>query len=80
MKTSVKDALTTQVAAVKLGASFNEMAARLRQSWVVSAADVLVVFDRSVRGVVAVRDRLSYPMPTPASPARATDPAIRRPQ
>lgn len=32
MKTSVKDAMTTQVVAVKLDASFKEMAARLRQS------------------------------------------------
>jgi predicted transcriptional regulator len=31
MKISVKDVMTTQVVAVKLGASFKEMAARLRQ-------------------------------------------------
>jgi len=31
MKTSVKDIMTTQVVAVKRGASFKEMAARLRR-------------------------------------------------
>ena len=99
MKTRVQDAMTTEVVAVKVGASFEEMAARLRQSrvsafpvidddgkviGVVSEADMLarkvlstgmlhrgaqdrpegLVIVRKVRhvqGVVAVRDRLSYP-------------------
>jgi CBS domain-containing protein len=57
MKTSVKDAMTTQVVAVKLGASFNEMAARLRQSRV-SAFPVLDD-DMKVIGVVSEADMLA---------------------
>ena len=57
MKTSVKDAMTTQVVAVKLGASFNEMAARLRQSRV--SAFPVIDDDMKVIGVVSEADMLA---------------------
>ena len=57
MKTSVKDAMTTQVVAVKLGASFNEMAARLRQSRV--SAFPVIDDDGKVIGVVSEADMLA---------------------
>jgi CBS domain-containing protein len=62
MTANVQDTMTTEVVAVKPGASFKEMTARLRQSRVsafpvidddgrlagiISRADVLAVFDRS---------------------------------
>jgi CBS domain-containing protein len=51
MKTSVQDAMTTSVVAVKLGASFEEMAARLRQSRV--SAFPVIDDDGKVIGVVS---------------------------
>jgi CBS domain-containing protein len=57
MKTSVKDAMTTQVVAVKLGASFKEMAARLRQSRV--SAFPVIDDDGKVIGVVSEADMLA---------------------
>src|SRR5271168_2163600 len=57
MKTSVREAMTTQVVAVKLGASFNEMAARLRQSRV--SAFPVIDDDGKVIGVVSEADMLA---------------------
>jgi len=57
MKTSVKDAMTTPVVAVKLGASFQEMAARLRQSRV--SAFPVIDDDGKVIGVVSEADMLA---------------------
>ena len=57
MKTSVQDAMTTQVVAVKLGASFQEMAARLRQSRV--SAFPVIDDDGKVIGVVSEADMLA---------------------
>jgi CBS-domain-containing membrane protein len=57
MKTSVKDAMTTQVVAVKLDASFKEMAARLRQSRV--SAFPVIDDDGKVIGVVSEADMLA---------------------
>ena len=57
MKTSVKDAMTTQVVAVKLGASFKEMAARLRQDRV--SAFPVIDDDGKVIGVVSEADMLA---------------------
>ena len=57
MKTSVKDAMTTQVVAVRLGASFKEMAARLRQSRV--SAFPVIDNDGKVIGVVSEADMLA---------------------
>src|SRR5579872_339775 len=57
MKASVKDAMTTQVVAVKLGASFKEMAARLRQSRV--SAFPVTDDDGKVIGVVSEADMLA---------------------
>jgi CBS domain-containing protein len=57
MKTSVQDAMTTQVVAVKLGASFREMAARLRQSRV--SAFPVIDDDGKVIGVVSEADMLA---------------------
>jgi CBS domain-containing protein len=57
MKTSVQDAMTTQVVAVKLGASFKEMAARLRQSRV--SAFPVIDDDGKVIGVVSEADMLA---------------------
>jgi CBS domain-containing protein len=57
MKTSVKDVMTTQVVAVKLGASFKEMAARLRQSRV--SAFPVITDDGMVIGVVSEADMLA---------------------
>jgi CBS domain-containing protein len=57
MKTSVKDVMSTQVVAVKLGASFKEMAFRLRQSRV--SAFPVVDDDGKVIGVVSEADMLA---------------------
>ncbi len=57
MKTSVQDAMTTAVVAVKLGASFEEMAARLRQSRV--SAFPVIDDDGKVIGVVSEADMLA---------------------
>ena len=57
MKTTVQDAMTTQVVAVKLGASFKEMAARLRQSRV--SAFPVIDDDGKVIGVVSEADMLA---------------------
>jgi len=57
MKATVKDVMTTQVVAVKSGASFKEMAARLRQSRV-SAFPVLDDGGRVI-GVVSEADMLA---------------------
>jgi CBS domain-containing protein len=57
MKTSVQDAMTTQVVAVKLGASFKEMAARLRESRV--SAFPVIDDDGKVIGVVSEADMLA---------------------
>jgi CBS domain-containing protein len=57
MKTSVQDAMTTSVVAVKPGASFEEMAARLRQSRV--SAFPVIDDDGKVIGVVSEADMLA---------------------
>jgi CBS domain-containing protein len=57
MKASVKDAMTTQVVAVKLGASFKEMAARLRHSRV--SAFPVIDDDGKVIGLVSEADMLA---------------------
>jgi CBS-domain-containing membrane protein len=57
MKTSVKDIMTTQVVAVKRGASFKEMAARLRRDRV--SAFPVVDDDDKVIGVVSEADMLA---------------------
>ncbi len=57
MKTTVKDVMTTQVVAVKLGASFKEMAAQLRQSRV--SAFPVIDDDGKVIGVVSEADLLA---------------------
>jgi CBS domain-containing protein len=57
MKTSVKDIMTTQVVAVKRGASFKEMAARLRRDRV--SAFPVVDDDGKVIGVVSEADMLA---------------------
>ena len=57
MKASVQDAMTTEVVAVKLGASFKEMAARLRQSRV--SAFPVIDDDGKVIGVVSEADMLA---------------------
>ena len=57
MKTSVKEIMTTQVVAVKLGASFKEMAARLRENRI--SAFPVVDDDGKVIGVVSEADMLA---------------------
>ena len=57
MKTSVRDIMTTQVVAVKRGASFKEMAARLRQDRV--SAFPVVDDNGKVIGVVSEADMLA---------------------
>ncbi len=57
MKTTVKDVMTTEVVAVKLGASFKEMAAQLRQSRV--SAFPVIDDDGKVIGVVSEADMLA---------------------
>lgn len=57
MKSSVQDAMTTQVVAVKVGASFKEMAARLRESRV--SAFPVIDDDGKVIGVVSEADLLA---------------------
>jgi CBS domain-containing protein len=57
MKISVKDVMTTQVVAVKLGASFKEMAASLRQSRV--SAFPVIDDDGKVLGLVSEADMLA---------------------
>jgi CBS domain-containing protein len=57
MKTSVKDVMTSQVVAVRRGASFKELAARLRQ-YRVSAFPV-IDDDGKVIGVVSEADMLA---------------------
>jgi CBS domain-containing protein len=57
MKTSVQDAMTTQVVAVKVGASFKEMAARLRESRV--SAFPVIDDGGKVIGVVSEADLLA---------------------
>jgi len=57
MKTSVKEIMTTQVVAVKLGASFKEMAAALRENRI--SAFPVVDDDGRVIGVVSEADLLA---------------------
>jgi CBS domain-containing protein len=57
MKTSVKEVMTTQVVAVKLGATFKEMAARLRENRV--SAFPVIDDDGKVIGVVSEADMLA---------------------
>ena len=57
MKTSVKEIMTTQVVAVKLGASFKEMASALRENRV--SAFPVVDDDGRVIGVVSEADMLA---------------------
>jgi CBS domain-containing protein len=57
MKTSVRDIMSTQVVAVKRGATFKEMAARLRQDRV--SAFPVVDDDGKVIGVVSEADMLA---------------------
>jgi len=57
MKTSVQDAMTTEVVTVKLGATFKEMAARLCQSRV--SAFPVTDDDGKVIGVVSEADMLA---------------------
>jgi CBS domain-containing protein len=57
MKTSVKEIMTTQVVAVKLGASFKEMAARLRENRI--SAFPVIDDDGKVIGVVSEADMLA---------------------
>ena len=57
MKTSVKDAMTTQVVAVKPGASFKEMAIALRENRV--SAFPVIDDDGKVIGVVSEADMLA---------------------
>ena len=57
MKASVQDAMTTEVVAVKVGASFKEMTARLRQSRV--SAFPVIDDDGKVIGVVSEADMLA---------------------
>jgi CBS domain-containing protein len=57
MKTSVKQVMTTQVVAVKLGASFKEMAAALRENRV--SAFPVIDDDGKVIGVVSEADMLA---------------------
>jgi len=57
MKTSVQDAMTTEVVTVKLGATFKEMAVRLRQSRV--SAFPVTDDDGKVIGVVSEADMLT---------------------
>jgi len=57
MKTSVREIMTTQVVAVKRGASFKEMAARLRRDRV--SAFPVVDDDGKVIGVVSEADMLA---------------------
>jgi CBS domain-containing protein len=57
MKTSVEEIMTTQVVAVKLGASFKEMAARLRENRV--SAFPVIDDDGKVIGVVSEADMLA---------------------
>src|ERR1700689_5211821 len=68
MKTSGKDAMTTQVVAVKLGASFNEMGARLRQSRV--SAFPVIDDDGKVIGVVSEADMLARKVLSTGMPGR----------
>lgn len=68
MKTSVKDAMTTQVVAVKPGASFKEMAARLRQSRV--SAFPVIDDDGKVIGVVSEDDLLARKVLSAGMPHR----------
>jgi CBS domain-containing protein len=68
MKTSVQDAMTTQVVAVKLGASFREMAARLRQSRV--SAFPVIDDDGKVIGVVSEADMLASKVLSTGMPHR----------
>ena len=68
MKTSVQDAMTTQVVAVKLGASFREMAARLRQSRV--SAFPVIDDDGKVIGVVSEADLLASKVLSTGMPHR----------
>jgi CBS-domain-containing membrane protein len=65
MKSTVKDIMTTRIIWVGKHASFRDMAAALHEHRV-SAFPVLdetgkVIGARHVQGVVAVRDRLTYP-------------------
>jgi CBS domain-containing protein len=57
MKTSVEEIMTTQVVAVKLGASFKEMAAALRENRV--SAFPVIDDDGKVIGVVSEADMLA---------------------
>jgi len=57
MKTSVKEIMTTQVVAVKLGASFKEMAAALRENRI--SAFPVIDDDGKVIGVVSEADMLA---------------------
>jgi CBS-domain-containing membrane protein len=71
MNAVVKDVMSTHPLSVSTTSSFNEIAAKLRE-FRVSAVPVLdaggtvigvVTRARHARGVVAMRDRLVYPVP-----------------
>jgi Mg/Co/Ni transporter MgtE len=71
MNAIVKDVMTTQVVAVRQDATYKDMATELREGRPETAAvghDIISSI-RHVEGVVAVRDRLSYPpVERPSSP------------
>lgn len=98
MNTLVRDVMTTSVTWIRQGTPYREMAAALRTHQVsafpvldeyetvigiVSEADMLNKPARHVQGVVAVRDRLSYPLggpvdvPSPCTTADARPAASR---
>jgi CBS domain-containing protein len=68
MKASVQDAMTTEVVAVKVGASFKELAARLRQSRV--SAFPVIDDDGKVIGVVSEADMLARQVLSNSMPHR----------
>ena len=68
MKASVQDAMTTEVVAVKVGASFKEMAGRLRQSRV--SAFPVIDDDGKVIGVVSEADMLARQVLSNSMPHR----------
>jgi len=68
MRASVQDAMTTEVVAVKLGASFKEMVSRLRQSRV--SAFPVIDDDGKVIGVVSEADMLARQVLSNSMPHR----------
>jgi CBS domain-containing protein len=78
LKSMVKDAMTTEVVAVKVGASFEEMAARLRQSGV--SAFPVIDDDGKVIGVVSEADLLARKVLSAGHAATGTGMLPRREQ